>query len=358
MAGPDRSTWGEGAVSLILVNFNARKYVDTCLTSLQAVRWPRLEVIVVDNDSHDGSADHIAARYPDVVLIRAARNLGFAGGCNRGAQEARGEFLGFLNVDTVVDPDWLAPLVSGLQTLPDAGLVTPKILLLDAPDRINTCGNDVHLTGFGTLRGWQQPSTTYERPETVASVSGAAFLLRADVFCEVGGFDENFAPAYVEDTDLSWRVRMAGYRIYAVPDSRIYHDYQLRFGYEKFFCLERNRGQMLLKNLRGGTLIVLAPALVLAEVVSWGFAVLHGPRHLYAKLRGYGWLIRHFAAVTKQHQRVQQTRRVSDRELLREHGYHLGFRQTGGGALTAAAERIFDPAFHLLQRLTLALVRW
>jgi GT2 family glycosyltransferase len=358
MERPDRHTWGQGAVSLILVSYNARRYLDACLTSLRALRWPDVEVIIVDNASSDGSADHIAAHYPEVVLICAGDNLGFAGGCNRGAQAARGAYLAFLNVDTVVDPDWLAPLVTALDTLPAAGLVTPKILLLAAPGCINTCGNDVHLTGFGTLRGWQQPATVYERPETVASVSGAAFVLRADVFREVGGFDENFAPAYVEDTDLSWRIRMAGYRVYAVPDSHIYHDYQARFGCEKFFCLERNRGQMLLKNLRVRTLLVLLPALLLAEGMSWGFAALHGRRHVYAKLRSYGWLIRHFAAVMTARQRVQRTRRVSDRSLLRDHGYHLGFRQTGSGAAVATAERLFDPLFHLLHRLTLALVRW
>ncbi|NOG48645.1 MAG: glycosyltransferase [Chloroflexi bacterium] len=206
-----------------------------------------------------------------------------------------------------MSPDWLAPLVDVLERDPHAGMATPKIVLLNDPALVNTYGNDVHFTGFGYLRAWQEPASGLTHTQEVAAISGAAFIMRAETFRELGGFDELFFPAYAEDADLSWRARIAGYRLYAVPQSVIRHDYRLHFSPAKFEFLERNRLQMLFKNYRWPTLVVLTPALMLAEVVGWGFAAVSGRRYWSAKLRGYGWIIRHWRTLM-QHRRTVQER--------------------------------------------------
>lgn len=344
-------------VSVILVNYNAGDYVGPCLSSVLETAYPDFEVIVVDNQSTDGSAECIAEQFPAAMLVRAGSNLGFSGGCNLGARHASGDILAFLNLDTVVAPDWLEPLVDVLRRQPKVGMVTPKIVLLNDPARVNTYGNDVHFTGFGYLRAWQQPASDLTRVHEVAAISGAAFVMHAGTFRDLGGFDDLFFPAYAEDADLSWRARIAGYRIYAVPQSVIRHDYRLQFSPAKFEYLERNRLQMLLKNYRWPTLLVLMPALMLAEVVGWGFAAVSGRRYWAAKLRGYGWIIRHWRTLMQHRRIVQRTRKSSDRDILLQHVHRLGFRQVGTST-AVIAERVFNPVFWVLYHISRGVVRW
>ncbi len=338
------------AVSVIVISFNNRKYVDNCLGALLKQTYRDFEVIVIDNASVDGTADYIEEHYPQARLIRAGDNLGFGGGNNLGAANARGKYLAFINMDTQAEPDWLDPLVTMLEENPDVGLATSKLLLIDEPDRINTCGNDIHLAGFAYLRGWQERASALGWPADVASVSGAAFMISRALFEELGGFDEMFNPAYVEDTDLSMRARLLGYRCRYVPQSVIYHDYVARFSPEKYYMIERNRYQMTIKNYSLHTLILLFPAMILSEVVSWGFCFLAGTKHMKVKIQSYIWLLRHMGSMLQRRRLVQRTRKACDRDVLRYASLKLAFGQTGTGLATRLGMKLIDPVFAFIYR--------
>lgn len=344
-------------VSIITVGYNSLEDLKRCLPSFAAQQYPNFEIVVVDNASKDGTASYLSAHFPSVRLYCAERNLGFGGGNNWAAREAEGEYLAFINPDTTVEPDWLYRLVEALQD-PQVGIATPKILMMSQPDRINTCGNDVHYTGYGYLRGWSQPADSMNTPERVFSVSGAAFLIRKDLFLQLGGFDENFAPAYVEDTDLSWRAMLLGYTAVYVPASVVYHDYTMGFGPEKYHWLERNRYQMILKNYDWRTYLLLLPALLLSEVVAWGYATMRGGAHMRAKLRSYGWLLRNLGVILQARQRVQRLRRVKDRDILRRASYRLAYDQANDGVIGKIAKYTFDPLFYAVWAVCLLVVRW
>jgi GT2 family glycosyltransferase len=188
-------------------------------------------------------------------------------------------------------------------------------------------------------------------------VSGAAFVIRRDLFERLGGFDESFF-LYMEDTDLSWRARLAGYRCICVPSSIVFHDYVLHFGPEKTFYQERNRYLMLLKSLRWRTFPVLLPALLLAEVVTWGFVLLREPQRLANKMRAYAWILRNWTAVLQSRQQTQALRMVRDRDLLTQCEWRLAYEQTVNGPVGRLAHLVFDPLFFLLFRLALAVIRW
>jgi GT2 family glycosyltransferase len=208
------------------------------------------------------------------------------------------------------------------------------------PDRINTCGNSVHFTGFGSLRGWMASADALNETCDVPSVSGAAFAVRRSLYNTLGGFDESFFPAYVEETDLCWRAQLAGYTCRYVPDSIIYHDYKLDFRPDKYFWLERNRCQMLLKNLRWPTLLLLIPALLLADG-ELGVRVLNGMKHIRqtAQLR----LDHHTLAADRRARRgVRQIRQVAI-VIFYELLARLAFGQAGSGA--TAKNNGFDPLF-------------
>lgn len=341
--------------SVIIVNYNGGPDLARCLRSLQR-DGARHEVILVDNASTDGSADEIAASFPEVRLLRSPVNGGFGRGNNLGAAAAAGEVLLFLNPDTVVEPGWARPLLTALED-PSVGLATSKILLLRAPGQVNTFGNEIHCTGLTLCRGMDAPSNAFSRREEVPAVSGAAFAIRRDLFTALGGFDEAFF-LYLEDTDLSLRARLAGYRCVAVPESVVYHDYALRFGPEKTFYQERNRYRLLLKTFRWRTLVALAPALILAEAVTWGFVLLRERRRRGNKLRAYLATARSWRQLMAERQRIQAGRRVEDRIILTAWTDRLSFEQTGVGVAVSLAHWLFDPLFRAARSLALTLVRW
>nr|MBC7245837.1 glycosyltransferase family 2 protein [Chloroflexota bacterium] len=353
-------THGEKAhplVSVIIVNYNGRHYLEACLRSLLSNNLPPHEIILVDNASTDDSVSYAQRAFPSVRVICNQANLGFGPGCNAAARYARGQYLAFLNPDTVVKPGWLEALIAALQADPQAGLATPKILLLADPERINTCGNEVHYTGLTLCRGFGMMYDAFPHLEEVSAVSGAAFAIRRDLFAALGGFDEAFF-LYMEDTDLSWRACLAGYRCLYVPSSIVLHDYTLRFGPLKTFYQERNRYLMLLKGLRWATLLILLPALLLAEGVTWAFTLLRDHLHWRNKVRAYRWIAAHWQEVMRKRRQVQAQRKVPDRDLLRYCAYRLPYEQLDTSLVGRLAGLVLNPLFFILHKLALALIRW
>jgi len=343
--------------SVIIVNYNGREHLPECLASLLRDPVDQCEIILVDNASADGSADYVEQAFPQVQVIRSKENLGFGRGNNLAARQARGSYLAFLNADTVVETGWLEALIKALTSDARIGLATSKILLLGDAQRINACGNDVHITGITLCRGMGLARTNLDSVKEVSAVSGAAFAMRRDLFEKLGGFDGSFF-MYMEDTDLSWRARLAGYRCFCVPDSRVLHDYALRFGPEKTYYEERNRYVMLLKGLRWQTWLVLLPALSLAEVVTWGYVLWREPRRWRNKLRAYAWVVKHRSEIMEGRRGAQALRAVRDRDLLVRNTWRLSFEQSDSGWVGRLAHWVFDPLFFVLHRLALVLVRW
>ena len=256
-----------------------------------------------------------------------------------------------------MEPGWVEGLLEPLARTPKAGLATSKILQGDHPERVSACGNSVHLSGLTLARGMGAPRDAFREVEPVDAVSGAAFAIRRAVFEALGGFDEEFF-LYVEDTDLSLRARLAGWRCLFAPGSVVYHDYTFRLTARKVFYQERNRYRMLLKCLRWGTLVVLLPSEILAEVVTWGFVLIRDRANAANKLQAYASIVTSLPSILRRRRTVQELRTVTDRALLARTGFRLDFGQVAGGFLRAAARWVFDPLFFLLKGLTLGLVWW
>ena len=353
----DRVRHASPQISVIVVSYNGRAYLEQCLGSLLAEGVADREIILVDSASTDGSASYVVHAFPCVRVVRTT-NGGYGHGCNVGARLARGAYLAFLNQDTVVRPGWAEALVAALQRDPAAGLSTPRILLMRDPDRANACGNNVHCTGLTLCRGLGELADALCEDAEVGAVSGAAFAMPRWLFDHLGGFDERFG-MYMEDTDLSLRARLAGYRCLYVSDAIVYHDYRLRFGPLKTYYQERNRYLILLKLLRWRTLAALLPVLLLAEAVTWGYVLLREPHRLVNKLRAYAWVAGHWREIVAHRRRVQRMRRVADQALLAACTCRLPFEQTGEGSPVRAAHALFDPLFRVSWRVAQALVlRW
>ena len=314
-------------VSVVVVNYNGADAIDRCLEALVATAGAvSTEILVVDNASTDGSdsiAEAAAERHDSVRLLRSATNRGYAGGVNLALAGARGAYVAVLNMDVVVSPDWLDPLVAFSEATPDAGAVCPLIVLDSDPDRINAAGQNVHVTGLGFNRWLGEPrGRAGSAPFRVSGLHGAAFLIRRDLFESIGGWNES-GFLYHEDVELSWLLRLAGKQIYCVPASIVSHDYHLTMFPHKLFLLERNRWSMLLADTRLPTRLALSPLLALTELMMWGYCLLRGPSFLRAKLDSYRWTAGNRERIRERRRFVDSLRRRSDGAVLR--GLHWGY---------------------------------
>ncbi len=330
----------EDTVDVSVVSWNSWGDLQTSLPALAAQDHPAYRVVVVDNASSDATADAVEAHFPEVTVIRSARNGGYAAGNNLCFAQSTSTYIAVLNPDARPESGWLRALVRALEADPNAALATSKVLLASDPARVNACGLDVHLSGIAFCRGLGDAQDAYIAAEPVAAVSGAAFLARRDVLEEIGGLDERFF-MYMEDTELSMRARLAGYGVVMTPRSRVAHAYALGISPWKLYYLERNRIFMLVNVFRWRTLALLLPALLVAEAGVWAYALRGGPAMLTAKARAYASVLRALPSMLRRRRRVQAMRRVGDAALLAQMTPALPDVGKGAGALTLLANRFF-----------------
>jgi len=244
-------------VSVVIVTWNGRQHLETCLSAVEAQQDVSVETILVDNGSTDGTAEHVRTRHPWVKLVTLEENRGFAGGNNAGVREARGRFVAFLNNDTSADPRWLRALMSGVDEANGFALVTSRIVYMHDPDTIDSAGDGVLRWGGAFKRHHGEPASAAAVPQEVFGVCGAACMMPRAVFEEVGGFDEDFFASH-EDVDLSYRARLRGYRCRYVADAVVRHVGSATLGTVSPFSVfhgQRNLEWMYFKDTPGSLLL-------------------------------------------------------------------------------------------------------
>lgn len=213
-------------VSIVIPVLNRADLTLACLQSLEATAPAGIpfELIIVDNGSTDQTPELLACLEGDVTVIRNEENLGFGPACNQGAAAARGELILFLNNDTVLLDGWLEPLVEAMDEDGRLGAVQPKLLFPDG--RLNDAGGLMFAKGEAWSYGKHHPvpdAPQFSCRRAPDYVTGACLLVRKTAFGEVGGFDDLYAPAYYEDTDLSFALRAANWKLLYEPRSVIIH---------------------------------------------------------------------------------------------------------------------------------------
>ena len=219
------------STSVIILNWNGvemlRRYLPAVLSTTDSSLG---EVIVADNGSTDGSVDFLAAEFPQVRVLRLDRNYGFAEGYNRAISMVDTEFVVLLNSDVRPSPGWLGPLVDYMKFNPLAGACQPKILSDVEPGKFEyagACGGFLDCNGYPYCRGRifntiESDEGQYDSHMHVDWASGAALMVRRDLYMKSGGLDADFF-AHMEEIDLCWRIRLAGRTIGVVPESTVFH---------------------------------------------------------------------------------------------------------------------------------------
>lgn len=207
-------------ISVVVLNYNGKRYLDDCLSSLAAQTFRDFEVIVVDNASKDGSVEHIKSNFSWVRLVINEENLGFAGGTNSGIRAADGELILTFNNDARADGRLLEYLHKPMADS-KVGACAAKMLLFDG--RINSAGICISRSGAAWDRGMFEPDTgQYDAEEEVFGACAGAALYRREMLDEIGLFDEDFF-LYMEDVDLAFRARLAGWKCIYVPEAKVFH---------------------------------------------------------------------------------------------------------------------------------------
>ncbi|MEI2611160.1 MAG: glycosyltransferase family 2 protein [Candidatus Promineifilaceae bacterium] len=209
-------------VTLIVLNWNARAFLEPCLRSLLAQTGPSFQVWLVDNDSSDDSIAFVQANFPQVQIWANRQNLGFSGGNNIALREVQTPYAVLLNPDIVAEPDWLTQLLIPLENDPTIGIAGCKLFYPDG--RLQHAGGFLHLPlGLADHFGYlAQDSGQFETVQDVPYVIGAALAVRRSVWETVGLLDEGFF-LYYEDTDWCQRVHRQGWRVVVVPQARLVH---------------------------------------------------------------------------------------------------------------------------------------
>lgn len=210
-------------LSVVIPNWNGARFLPTCLDSLSRQTLPHVEVMVVDNASHDDSLTIVRERYPWVTVIALETNRGFTGACNAGLTAAQGEFVALLNNDTEVDAGWAQAVVEAFAQDSAIGSVASKMLLFDRRDHLHTAGDFFTLDGRAGNRGvWQRDTGQYDRDEWVFSACGGSSVYRRAMLDAIGLMDDDFFFSG-EDVDLGWRAQLAGWRCLYTPKAIVYH---------------------------------------------------------------------------------------------------------------------------------------
>ena len=263
--------------AVILVHYEdyAEQYFAECYQSLvkQSVPADSFTVFIVNN----GSTEDLSAAVGPIEtrFIDQAANLGWSSGNNAAIKIALAEKYDpiiMLNMDTLLDPDWLKELLAEAARRPDIQIFQSKVLLYDSR-RINSAGNRIHFLGYGFCHGYGREEAP-ALPE-IEFASGASMLVKSDVFRKIGLFRENYF-IYYDDLEFGWRARVAGYRIGLAEKSICFHKYVFSTKLKHLVDLECNRLLTMVTLEKPGTLLLIAPPLLLTQFLSGLYLVIGG----------------------------------------------------------------------------------
>ena len=301
-----KSAW---PVSIIVLNYNGRHFLEECLSSVLQQEYPEFEVILVDNGSVDGSVDFVRERFPSVRLLPLENNKGFAGGNNRGVEIAKNDLIVLLNNDTRVEQGWLKALVAAIEP-EDVAVASALILTEGIPARYYEKNGSLNFLGHNIMR-------IFDRREDIFYAGGASLIYKRRLLGLP--FDEDYF-AYSEDAWLGLRARFAGYAVRHVHQAVVHHcgSGTTRKQANSFvtFLQERNRLLNTITFFPLFTIVRVLPVIMFASLAKTALAVIGKKYSLAGLLRAYGWFITHPLEVVAKRRALRAERRVPDRTIV------------------------------------------
>lgn len=285
-------------VAVVILNFNGKKYLQRFLPYVLATIYLNIEVVVADNGSTDGSVDFLKENFPSVSCIQIKENQGFARGYNLALEQVDAPYYILLNSDVEVLPGWIDPIIKIMEADPSIGACQPKIRSYTHREQFEyagAAGGWIDFLGYPFCRGrifaeTEDDQGQYDYSQEIFWATGAALFIRAELFRQIGGFDEDYF-AHSEEIDLCWRIKRAGYRIVACPESMVFHLGGGTLTYntpQKTYFNFRNSLYNLLKNEPASKLFWLLPLRMLLDGLAGGLFLSQGKfQHIRSILKAH-----------------------------------------------------------------------
>lgn len=275
----------DNRVSVVVPNYNGIAFVERCFKAL-IKDAPKAELLLVDNGSTDGSRELTARRFPQVRIIALKENYGFCRAANEGMKAASSPYVILLNNDTEVLPGFTKALVSALQLEPRAFSAGAKMIQLHHPEKIDDAGNFYCALGWAFARGKDKSVEYYEEPDEIFAACGGAVIYRKAVLERIGYLDESHF-AYLEDIDLGWRAKTAGWKNIYAPEAKVLHvgsgTSGSRYNEFKVSLSSRNSIYLAYKNMPALQLFINLPFLLAGFGIKYLFFVKNGFGKTYRK---------------------------------------------------------------------------
>lgn len=339
-------------ISIIIVNYKGRYFIENCLNSVLQEKNRAFEIIVVDNNSKDGSIELIKdkfTKYKNFQLLSLNTNVGAAEGRNIGVNKARGKYLFFLDYDTEVKKGWYDEIVNFFAGYKNAAAVQAKLLKLGT-NRYDYAGDYIGPFGFLIERAQgAKDQGQFDKPEKIFSLRGAAMIIRCDIFNQIGRFDSDFEYMW-EEPDLTWRIWLSGHEVYFLPSITVGHAYVTPTKNHEYYTSAnvtfkgcRNSITALIKNLQTKNLFVILPAHILCLlIISALFLVTGQIKKAFDVIHAILWNLKNMKVTLKKRALIQKKRQINDDKLFATVGakrgvvYYAGKLQayiTGGSYL-------------------------
>ena len=259
--------------TVIIPNYNGAHFLKPCLEALRAQDTDDFEILIIDNGSEDGSVDYLCSQ-DDVKTIFLPKNEGFCAAINIGVRAAETPYSILLNNDTIPEKGFISALINGIEKRKDAFACTSCMLDVKDPTILDGAGDLYNLFGWGFAKGKGEKASKYNKTCKVFSACAGAAIYRTELFKKLGMLDERHF-AYLEDMDLSFRARLAGYEIYYIPEARVVHVGSGTTGGKhsefKVRISARNNLYMIYKNMSAGMFILNFLPLAAGHAIKYAY---------------------------------------------------------------------------------------
>ncbi len=315
-------------VSVLVLNYNGKKFLDDCFQTVLDASYPNFETIMIDNLSTDDSVEYTQKNYPQVEIFQNGVNGGFSLAYNNAFKIAKGKYFVILNNDVKVEKNWIEPLVKEAEKDSEIGALQPKLVSMIEPEKFEYAGASggfLDKYGYPFVRGRvfdtvENDNKQYDDTTQVFWTTGAAMFVRAETLKKSGNLDVDFVH-HMEEIDLCYRINLTGYKLKVVPDSLVYHygggiiSYD---SYKKLYWNHRNSVFMLLKNLETKHLFTILIARFFLDLMTVGWSLLQlNFKRFAALIHAYFWLLLHPKMILKKRKEVKKIRTVNDKEIFK-----------------------------------------
>lgn len=313
-------------VYVIVLNYNGKKYLKTCLSSFELQTYTNYRIVVYDNASTDSSVEFVTKNFPSAILIQGEKNFGFAKGNNLAIQFAlshKADYVFLLNNDTAVEKDLLEKLISTVETDGSIGIAGPAIFDLKNKSSIQEMGMAADRFGYPLAI-----KNSFDKDSKVFFISGCAMIIKSELMRRIGLFDEKYF-MFAEDLDLCWRAQLAGYKITVNEKAKIYHasgasisggvikESTYKTNVRRVFLREKNTLRTLIKNYDTSNVIKTVPfyvALLLFESIFWSCIL--KPDTSKNILKAIFWNIKFLPDTFQQRVIIQSLRKIKDNKIV------------------------------------------